>query len=307
MCSAENDSTEEGESRGGRVLRRTDSGRHWVEVSTSQALEKVSHALRGLPRRLELRSTRNVSSPSSSKASVSLTATRKMRGKRQGSSAPSSMEEQVIRTSLSEHELRQWQDAAESSAILETNSQLAQWGVSDAGNPFPTTGTHHNQEHFTLFSPQLQPFLALAQQQQQQLQQVMMVEGSRQEAHRKNLFIEVMARQLVLQEQQQLQSLHQLQARRNRRLEQQTLQLLLQQHQQQQQHVGQPDRQQLAQLLPHASPQRSLLASAILAATQCQHPLLPTLSLTTFAGLLHPQNDAQGQQDQVAEEVELDI
>jgi hypothetical protein len=34
--------------KGGRFLKRTESGNNWIEVKKAEAMEKASHALRGM-------------------------------------------------------------------------------------------------------------------------------------------------------------------------------------------------------------------------------------------------------------------
>jgi hypothetical protein len=50
---------------GGRFLKRSESGINWIEVTTAEAMEKASHALRGLPRRSEVGSLRSSASSTS--------------------------------------------------------------------------------------------------------------------------------------------------------------------------------------------------------------------------------------------------
>ncbi len=248
---------------------RTDSGRHWVEVSTAAALEKVSQALRrpkrGDPPHPVSSSSRNVSG--------SPFINRRMLGKRKVSSISSSVSsigEQNRLPAPSEQELQQSLHAtSENVATLDSKGQVAHWGDSNLRTPSQTRGWQSNGEL-------LQQYLALAQ--QQQLQEAMLVEEARQELHRK-LFIEVMARRLVQQEQQQMQALYQLQSQQSRDLQQQAILQLLQQHQ-------------------HQLGQISFQNSSILAATQIQPSLFPTASL---------QQQEPEQQNHAVEDDELEI
>jgi hypothetical protein len=54
----------------GRFLKKTESGNNWIEVSTAEAMEKASHALRGLPRRSDLGNSRSCANSTSVVASV---------------------------------------------------------------------------------------------------------------------------------------------------------------------------------------------------------------------------------------------
>jgi len=90
------ESNEDDVYRGGRVLRRTDSGRHWVEVSTAIALEKVSHTLRGLPRQSKRGDAPNKWSSCSSKNSVSSSSKGTMLGKRKGLAISNSVSQKKI-------------------------------------------------------------------------------------------------------------------------------------------------------------------------------------------------------------------
>ncbi|KAG7373712.1 hypothetical protein IV203_012807 [Nitzschia inconspicua] len=289
---------------GGRFLKRTDDGKYWIEVSTAEAMEKASHALRGLPRRTELgQSSTNSrsSSPTASPVSSTTTTTKRQRD------GPDS----AIRS----HSRKKKKRPSKSSQQEELNNPTAAAAASinpQVSNPCGGNLLRDDAETIrramdalagvaASFPPPLgavaattpeQLALALVQQQQaqrqlelrlvdevqqrQQQERQMIIDRARQEIHRQ-VVVEMMAQQIVQQEQEQLHAQQLLQ-------DQAIRQLLQERQQQHQQALSSP------QLLPFLSPQSTsngLFASLLQGdsgATQRQQ-----------VSLLHPPQIAQQQ------------
>jgi hypothetical protein len=226
---------------GGRFLKRSDSGNNWIEVSTAEAMEKATHALRGLPRRSELGSRRSPASSTSlatTTASVSAAATSSPFASLSSTVLSGTRENDVIDT-FEGQETRQAKRTkrhsksnpkeATAAAALQTLSSTPQGnGYGSAaqnmlesltGASFPTIlqnalaprsylspeqfGFSFKQQH-ELQLP-LEQYLAAQHQLQQQQEYQAQIEPLRQEIQRQ-IVVEIMAQQLVQQEQEQLQA-----------------------------------------------------------------------------------------------------
>jgi hypothetical protein len=252
-----------GKSTGGRFLKRSESGNNWIQVSAAEAMEKASHALRGLPRRSGLGNCRS-SSFSTSLATDAATIRAatvsnpfaspsfSVFGSTREKDARDRVEELPVETSLRRAKKKprhsksdsQQQPVADSTTVvanasnavttavvptaLHMSSSTSQWkGYESAirdtpdslrGVRFPTilqnAFCYPNLEQiaFSLTQQQLlqvqcEEYLAALQQKQEEEHQTR-IEPLRQEIQRQ-IAVEILAQQLVQQEQEQLQTQHQ--------------------------------------------------------------------------------------------------
>jgi hypothetical protein len=259
---------------GGRFLKRTPSGTNWIEVSTAEAMEKISHALRGVPRRSSLQE-----SPTEFEASR--TGSASSTGKRS--------------TASSEFATISFSSSQKRSKSKRTPSPASAMSVS-LSTPILGTGAGVTQEQLILalaqqqqqqqqIQNQLQLLLLQNQQRQQQLPLPPAAVASQQDPQRL-ILMQVLAQELLQPQAQQLQQQNWLQ--------QLSLQQLL--------HRPNPngDLAHLLQPLPAppaaAAPTGSTVLSALLQNAQQQqiHPLpaatlAPALLGTPFLSQLRQQ------------------
>lgn len=280
---------DDGRNRGGRFLKRTDSGNHWIEVSTTEAMEKASHALRGLPRRSEPGAASIPSTtPSSHSASPSSTSATSGVRRKKDVDSPSPFPKKMKRFSKSSQQGSEPTSnamAAAAAAAAAASSQMnlsrssivsqgdssaairraleALTGASSSSSfPSPLAAPANNLTNLT---PQ-QIAIALVQQQQlqHQLQQYLVSQQQQQQQQHQQQERQALLEQARREIERQMALEMVTNQIVERQQQEQALRQLLLQRQQQQQALANP---QLSQLLalqePSANNNSSLLASLL--------------------------------------------